>query len=101
MVRHPVDVAVSWNQFRAAGEPATLFAEYETVTSAPLGQARRLAAFLDQHCGTFSDPARVAQIAGVCESVLRRHRDGWRRAGLMIGAQRSLYQFLRYKVNQP
>jgi hypothetical protein len=128
MVRHPVDVAVSWNQLRAAGgldtlpvkcnlarwqhmmvsvlhgiagEPAILFAEYETVTSAPLGQARRLAAFLDQQCGTTSDPARVAQMAAVCEPVLRRHRDGWRRAGLMTGAQRSLYQFLRHKVDQP
>ncbi len=67
MVRHPVDIALSWNQFRVTGgragtslecnllrrqhlmlsvlealdgEPATLFAEYEAVTGDPPARPR-------------------------------------------------------------
>ncbi len=128
MVRHPVDIALSWNQFRVAGgraqtslecnllrwqhmmllvlealdgEPATLFVEYEAVTGDPPGQARRLAAFLDQQCASASGEATVASVAGVCEPGLRRNRGGQRHEELMTAPQRSLYQFLRQKVHQP
>jgi len=128
MVRHPVDIAVSWNQFRAAGGlaelslhanllrwqhmmlsvlhavgagPTTLFAEYEAVTADPPGQARRLATFLDRQCATASDEGTVARMAEVCLPGLRRNRDGQRREELMTPPQRSLYRFLRQKVQQP
>lgn len=128
MIRHPVDLAVSWNQFRLAdglaevslacnllrwqhmmrsvlhaldGEPATLFAEYEAVTADPQGQARRLAAFLDQECATASGDDTVARMAGVCEPACRRNRDGQRQEDRMTAPQRSLYRYLRRKVQQP
>jgi hypothetical protein len=128
MVRHPVDIAVSWNQFRVAegqagislesnlarwqhmmlsvlhaigAEPATLFAEYEAVTADPPSQARRLAAFLDRQCATASDEGTVARMAGVCEPGLRRNREGQLREELMTAPQHSLYRFLRQKVQQP
>jgi hypothetical protein len=128
MVRHPVDIAVSWNQFRSAGGlaelsleanllrwqhtmlsvlhaidpgPAVQFAEYEAVTADPPGQARRLAAFLDRQCATASTEGTVARMAGVCVPGLRRNRDGQRREDLMTAPQRSLYRFLRQKVQRP
>lgn len=128
MVRHPVDLAVSWNQFRRAGglaevslecnllrwqhmmlsvlqaldaEPATLFAEYETVTGDPQGQAQRLATFLDRQCATASGNDTVARMAAVCLPSLRRNRDGQRREELMTAPQRSLYRFMQQKVNDP
>jgi Sulfotransferase domain len=128
MVRHPVDLAVSWNQFRLAGglaevslecnllrwqhmmrsvlhaldaEPATLFAEYETVTGDPRGQARRLAAFLDRQCATASGAGTTATMAAVCLPSLRCNRDGQRREELMTAPQRSLYRLLRQKVHDP
>jgi hypothetical protein len=126
--RHPVDIAVSWNQFRVASgltelslecnllrwqhmmlsvlhamdtEPAKLFIDYEALTGDPVGQARRLAAFLDRTCATASDGGTVARMAGVCVPGLRRNRDGRRREELMSGPQRSLYRFLRQKVQHP
>jgi hypothetical protein len=128
MVRHPVDIAVSWNQFRVAEGsaevslqcnllrwqhmmlsvlhaigtgPATLFAEYEALTADPPAQARRLAAFLDRQCSAGSSEGIVARMTGVCEPGLRRNRSGQRREELMTAPQRSLYQFLRQKVQRP
>lgn len=125
MVRHPVDLAVSWNQFRLVGgltetspecnllrwqhmmltvlhataaEPATLFAEYEAVTGDPQGQARRLAAFLDRQCATATADDTVASMAAVCVPAFRRNRDGNSREELMTASQRSLYRFLQQKV---
>jgi hypothetical protein len=127
-IRHPVDLAVSWNQFRLAGgltetslqcnllrwqhmmrsvlyatgaEPATLFAEYEAVIGDPQGQARRLAAFLDRQCCTASGDDTIARMAAACVPALRRNHDGQRREELMTAPQRSLYRFLRWKVQQP
>lgn len=128
MVRHPVDIAVSWNQFRVASglpaislecnllrwqhmvlsvlhaiEPgqAVLFAEYEAVTADPPGRARRLAAFLDRHFAAASSDGTVARMAGVCVPGLRRNRYGQRQEELMTEPQRTLYRFLRQKVQQP
>jgi hypothetical protein len=128
MVRHPVDIAVSWNQFRVANGsaevslecnllrwqhmmlsvlhaidtgPATLFAEYEAVTTDPASQARRLSAFLDRQCATSSGEGTVATMTGVCEPGLRRNRSRQRREDLMTAPQRSLYRFLRQKVQRP
>jgi hypothetical protein len=128
MVRHPVDIAVSWNQFRVAEglpevslecnllrwqymvlsvlhtidpESATLFAEYEAMADDPLGQARRLAVFLDRQCATTSNDGKVANMAGACIPNLRRNRDGQCREELMTRPQRSLYRLLRQKVQQP
>jgi hypothetical protein len=127
-VRHPVDLAVSWNQFRRAGglaevslacnllrwqhmmrsvlraldaEPATLFTQYETVTGDPRGQARRLAAFLDQQCGAASGHDTIAAMAAVCLPSLRRNRNGQHREELMTAPQRLLYKFLQQKVHDP
>jgi hypothetical protein len=128
MVRHPVDLAVSWNQFRLAGgatetslgcnllrwqhmmlsvlhgtaaEPATLFAEYEAVTADPQGQARRLAAFLDRQCATASSDHTIATMAAASVPSFRRNRDGKNREVLMTAPQRSLYRFLQQKVRDP
>lgn len=128
MVRHPVDIAVSWNQFRAASslpqislecnllrwqhmmlsvlrttetEPAVLFAEYEAMISDPPGQARRLAGFLDRQCATASSDGTLAAMAAACEPALRRNRDGQPREELMTAPQRALYRFLRQKVRHP
>lgn len=127
MVRHPVDIAVSWNQFRAAGglhqvslecnllrwqhmmlsvlhttaaEPAVLFAEYEAMISDPPGQARRIAGFLDRQCATASSDSTLAAMAGACQPALRRNRDGKNREELMTAPQRALYRFLRQKARQ-
>jgi hypothetical protein len=127
MVSHPVDIAVSWNQFRAASglpemsldcnllrwqhmmlsvlhamEPgqAVLFAEYEAVTADPRGQARRLATFLDQQFAAASDDGTVARMAAVCVPALRRNRNGQHQEEVMTEPQRSLYRFLRQKVQQ-
>ncbi len=128
MVRHPVDIAVSWNQFRVAdgsaevslecnllrwqhmmlsvlhavfARPAVPFTEYEAVTADPPGQARRLAEFLDRQCATATSEGTVATMAGACVPGLRRNRDGQRREDLMTAPQRSLYRFLRQKVERP
>ncbi len=127
-VRHPVDVAVSWNQFRKAGgagetslrcnllrwqqmtllvlraldaDAAKLFVEYEAVIDAPSDQARRLAAFLDEHSGTRTAESTVAGMAAVSEPALRRNREGRRLEGLMSEPQRSLYELLRASVEMP
>lgn len=125
MVRHPLDIAVSWNQFRVASGlhevslecnllrwqhmtlsvlraigpgPATVFTEYEAVTGDPAAQARRLAAFLDRQCATTSGDDTVARMAGVCMPGLRRNRGGQRQEELMTAPQRSLYRFLRQQA---
>jgi hypothetical protein len=126
-VRDPVDVALSWNQFRTAGgqgetsvscnllrwqhmmlsvlratdraAPA-LFIEYEQVTSDPAGQARRLAAFLDTQCGN-RPSAAVEAMAAACDPALHRNREGKHRRDLMTEGQRSLHDFLRTKIHQP
>jgi hypothetical protein len=41
--------------------PVTLFAEYEAMAADPVGQARRLAAFLNRQCATASGPGTVAR----------------------------------------
>jgi hypothetical protein len=126
-VRDPVDVAVSWNQFRTAGgreetslscnllrwqhmmlsvlraadgAVPVLFVEYEQVTRDPAGQARRLAAFLDEPCGTRASGV-VNAMAAACDPALHRNRDGSRRRYLLTDSQRSLHEFLRTKVHQP
>jgi len=81
--------------------PATLFAEYEAVTTDPASQARRLSAFLDRQCATSSGEGTVATMTGVCEPGLRRNRSRQRREDLMTAPQRSLYRFLRQKVQRP
>jgi hypothetical protein len=128
MVRHPVDIAVSWNQFRAASSlpqaslecnllrwqhmmlsvlhttdtgPAVLFAEYEAMISDPPGQAQRVAGFLDRQCATASSDRTIAAMAAACEPALRRNRDGQRREELMTTPQRALDRFLRQKARQP
>ena len=125
-VRNPVDVAISWNQFRTAGGQSetslscnllrwqhmmlsvlrataaapVLFVEYEQVTTDPTGQARRLANFLDKHHGTQPTGA-IDAMAAACDPALHRNRAGSRRGHLMTEAQRSLHEFLRIKVQQP
>jgi hypothetical protein len=127
-VRHPLDIAASWQRFaRASGrrgisvegnllrwqhmtlsvlrriEPTSpvLFLEYERVTESPVEQARHLAAFLDTQCGRTSDAAVAQRMASACDSSLRRHRDGVHRERAMTSAQRSLHRFLRAKVATP
>ena len=80
---------------------AVLFAEYEAVAADPPGQARRLAAFLDRQFATASGDGTVARMAGVCVPSLRRNRYGQRQEEPMTSPQRSLYRFLRQKVQQP
>ena len=128
MVRHPVNIAVSWNQFRAASslpqtslecnllrwqhmmlsvlhttdtESSVLFAGYEAMISDPPGQTRRLAGFLDRQCATASSDSTLAAMAAACEPALRRNRDGQRREEPMTPPQRALYRFLRQKMRQP
>jgi hypothetical protein len=127
-VRHPVDIALSWRQFRVANgraatsvrcnllrwqhmmlsglrgtEPGspTLFVEYEQVTDSPIEQSSRLASFLDRHCDGRSDAAVVRRMAKACDRTLHRNRHGSEREAEMTVAQRSLYRFLRAKVAAP
>jgi hypothetical protein len=127
-VRHPVDVAISWQQFSVAnGQPATslrcnllrwqhmmlsvlrgiepgasaLFVEYEQVTDDPVEQAQRVASFLDRQCESDSDAAAVRRMATSCDPRLRRNRTGHQHEAAMTVAQRSLYRFLRVKLGAP
>jgi O-antigen biosynthesis protein len=127
-VRHPVDIATSWQRFRVANgraatslrcnllrwqhmmlsvlrrttpDSSTLFVEYEQVTNGPLEQSDRLALFLDRECDGKSDPAVVRRMARVCDPELRRNRKGSEREAEMTVPQRSLYRFMRAKVAEP
>jgi hypothetical protein len=127
-VRHPIDIAVSWNQFRRAQgahetslrcnllrwqqmmllvlnhldtAQAKLLVEYEQVIEHPHAQASRIASFLDEHTRSRTDETRIAQMAGVVDPTLRRNREGRRRRQLLTASQRSLYRLLRSGPGTP
>jgi hypothetical protein len=132
-VRHPYDVARSWQRYtvparlpasvnlvacnllrwqhmllmvlRATEDAAsTIFIEYEALVREPVAQARRLAAFLDVHCGSAPSaaPSLRAMAARVNPAWWRHHSD---RALSEIAeatpAQCRLYEFVRSKVREP
>jgi len=127
-VRQPVDGAPAWRQVRSAGgrlatslrcnllrwqhmtlsvlrgvepRPAKLFVEYERLTDAAREQSTRLASFLDAQCDRASGAEDVRRMAAACDPALRRNRQGSRREDEMTAPQRSLYRFLRSKVEAP
>jgi hypothetical protein len=132
-VRHPYDVVRSWQRYavpahlqasvnlvacnllrwqhmirmvlRATNDVASkIFVEYEALVQEPLAQARRLAAFLDKHCG--GTPSTSQSIRAMAQRVnpawWRNHSD---RSLLEIAeattAQQRLYEFVRSKVQKP
>ena len=125
-VRHPLDVARSWQQFargndhqptsvrcnllrwqymasQALTETADtadrLFVEYEQLAQNPGAEADRLARFLDSHRGGKTSEAVIAQMAAACDGALWRNRDGYERAtGELAPRQADLYSLLRRKV---
>ncbi len=79
--------------------PASVFVEYEALAGDPAGQACRLAAVLDRHCGGITDEMRTARMAGTCDPLLWRNRAGTASsAAEMTPAQTALYQLLRARA---
>jgi hypothetical protein len=125
-VRHPLDVARSWQQFarrndyqptsircnllrwqymahQALQETADcadrLFVEYEQLAQHPAEQAARLARFLDTRCGRTASRAVIAQMAAACDGALWRNRDGYEhRMDELAPGQADLYDLLRRKA---
>lgn len=121
-VRHPLDVAISWQRMTAdegasttipsnlsrwqrmmlcavAGTAAdpTLFVEFERLVTEPEREVRRLARFLDTHCGCTTTAETLVSMTEVCEPQLWRNRDGRQRQGTS-DSQRSLYEALRARA---
>jgi hypothetical protein len=125
-VRHPLDVAHSWQQFaRANGHRPTsvrcnllrwqymasqaltetadtadrLFVEYEQLAQVPEAQSARLARFLDSRCGSTTSQSVMARMAAACDSALWRNRGGYQGSrGELLPGQADLYAILRRKV---
>jgi hypothetical protein len=132
-VRHPYDVARSWQRYavpahlqesvnlvtcnllrwqhvmltvlRATDDvDRKIFVEYEAVHRQPLVEARRLAAFLDEHSRSASTTERsLLAIAQVVKPALWRNRVSQPLADLAeaTAEQRALYDFFRRKVMEP
>jgi hypothetical protein len=132
-VRHPYDVARSWQRYavpahlqasmnlvacnllrwqhmilmalRATNDVASkIFVEYEALVREPVAQARRLAAFLDEHCG--GAPSAAQSIRAMAERVNPawwcHHSDrSLSEIAEATTAQRRLYEFVRSKVREP
>jgi len=125
-VRNPLDVATSWQQFaRLNGRrptsvacnllrwqymiqsvlreteeiPDRIFVEYERLVRQPSEQARRLAAFLDSHCGRDTGEIRITAMANNCDPALWRNRASVNRtASEMAPAPTALYRMLRERA---
>jgi hypothetical protein len=132
-VRHPYDVARSWQRYavpahlqtsvnlvacnllrwqhmilmvlRATEDVASkIFVEYEALVREPVAQARRLAAFLDAHCGgaPSAEPSIRAMAERVHPTLWRHHSDrSLAEIAEATPAQRRLYAFVRSKVREP
>ena len=132
-VRHPYDVARSWQRYavpvhlqasmnfvacnllrwqhmmlmvlRATDDVASkLFVEYEALVREPVAQARRLAAFLDAHCGATPSPEPLIRaMAERVNPAWWRHRSDRALAEIAAAtpAQHRLYEFVRSKVREP
>ena len=126
-VRHPADVARSWQQMAAPGVPELLrcnllrwqhmmlsvlaqtesakrklFVSYEALMRQPLKQARRLQRFLDGAPSSVSDPT-VQKMAEAVDPDLWRNRCERSLASFdeATPAQLALYDFLLTKVSDP
>jgi len=125
-VRHPLDVARSWQQFargngreptsvrcnllrwqymtslalaETANGRATLFVQYEQLAQQPEQQARRLASFLGTHCGATADTTVIARMAAACDPALWRNRSGYQHGtSHPTGEQADLYALLCAKA---
>ncbi len=125
-VRHPLDVARSWQQFaignghwptsircnllrwqymasralqETADSPDRLFVEYEQLAKGPGAQAVRLARFLDSRCRSKTSEAVIAQMTAACDGTLWRNRDGYQHANDQLApGQAHLYSILRWKA---
>jgi hypothetical protein len=132
-VRHPYDVAKSWQHMalpahlresvdlvacnllrwqhmmlmvlRATDDvDRKIFVEYEALHRQPLVEARRLAAFLDEHSqSATADEQTILAMAQAVNPALWRHRVDRPLAELAEATveQRALYDFLRRKVMDP
>jgi hypothetical protein len=132
-VRHPHDVARSWQCYavpahmresvnlvtcnllrwqhmmlmvlRATDDvDRKLFVEYEALHRQPLVEARRLAAFLDEHSQSAStNKQTLLDMAQVVNPALWRYKGNRPLAehAEATAAQRALYDFLRRKVRDP
>ena len=132
-VRHPYDVARSWQRFavpthlqesvnlvacnllrwqhmilmvlRATDDVASkIFVEYEALVREPLAQARRLAAFLDEHCGGATSAERsIRSMAERVNPALWRNRSDRSLSEIAEATteQRRLYEFVQSKVREP
>jgi hypothetical protein len=132
-VRHPYDVARSWQRYavpahlqasvnplacnllrwqhmmlmvlRATNDVASkIFVEYEALVQEPLAQARRLAAFLDEHCGGMPSAAQSTRaMAQRVDPASWHHRSDRPLSEIAEAttAQKRLYEFVRSKVWKP
>ena len=80
-----------------------IFVAFEGLIRQPTVEARRLARFLDRRFGGVTDDARIAAMADAVDPPLRRNRFDRPLDELAESttAQRSLYQLLRLKVQDP
>ncbi len=128
-VRHPVDIAVSWQQFCASAERKArtveanmlrwqhmvlqvlrstddvkhrIFVEYEDLARTPLAYAERLASFLDDSLGVSTPSLTVERMGATCDPQLWRNRDGRRNGDDRVSvAQQALYDLQRTRVTEP
>jgi hypothetical protein len=78
--------------------------EYEALVQEPLAQARRLAAFLDEHCGgTPAAEQSIREMAQRVNPAWWRHRSdrSLSKIAEATSAQQRLYEFVRSKVRKP
>jgi hypothetical protein len=130
VIRHPVDVALSWQTFvdgffrrtptslscnllrwqrmnltilRDTARSPRIFLEYERLVSEPQQQAAVLAGFLNASCGTESDDLTLRRMSRACDPALWRtnHRTTPASQVALGNSQAALYQFLRALVSNP
>jgi hypothetical protein len=132
-VRHPYDVARSWQRYAVpthlqasvnlvacnllrwqhmmrmvlratVNVDRKIFVEYEALVREPLEQARRLAAFLDEHCGGAPSAAPSIRAMGArVNPALWRHHSARSLSEIAEATpvQRRLYEFVLGKVMDP
>lgn len=130
-VRHPFDVARSWQRVAMSGHQQSAdfiacnllrwqhmmlsvlrateatarkgFVEFEELIAEPFGQARRLASFLDHQIRRTTSDETVASMASAIDPALHRHRFGRPLTEIpeSMPPQHALYDFLRHKVAHP
>ncbi|MDP8932073.1 MAG: hypothetical protein M3O70_26770 [Actinomycetota bacterium] len=75
---------------------------YEQLVQIPTAQARALAAFLDEQCGTTTTATVIGEMAGRVDPALwRNRRSPDTTDDAMTDTQKRLYRFQQAKIADP